>query len=194
MGDIGCFSFYPTKNLGAIGDAGAVVTSDEKIATRIKELRQYGWDNQRSSREPGINSRIDEIQAAVLNVKIKKLDTNNIRRREIANLYNKKLSGLDIQLPNERNNTSHVYHLYVAKVNNRDEFMSFLEQQNINLGIHYPNAVHQNKGYLKKINTQETTLSNTEKLIKNIVSLPMYPELIDEEVDLVISAIKKFLK
>lgn len=192
IGIIGCFSFYPTKNLGAIGDGGMVITSDKKIAERIKRLRQYGWDDNRLTEEAGLNSRLDEMQAAILNVKLKKLDEDNARRRAIAKIYNEGLTGLPITLPAERPCTSQVYHLYVIACMDRDKLKINLAENGIFAGIHYPVAVHCQDGYISKCILPGSGLPATEGLIKNVLSLPMYPEINTSDVQYVIEALKKF--
>jgi len=185
IGDAGCFSFYPTKNLGAIGDGGMVVTKDAKLAQRIRRLGQYGWDERRMTEEPGLNSRLDEIQAAILNVKLKSLDKDNAKRKEIARTYNKMLSDLQITPPTERPNCSHVYHLYVVACENRDNLKRQLAENEIFTGIHYPIPGHQHPGYDKKCVFSRADLSVTEQVVRTILSLPMYPEISPKQLKLI---------
>lgn len=177
IGDLGCFSFYPTKNLGAIGDGGGVITDNKDIADRIKKLRQYGWDEQRISQEPGVVSRLDEIQAAILRVKLKYLDADNQKRKSIASLYNSALSQSSLILPKKRNDVEHVYHLYVVRSKNRGEVKSKLNKFDIEPGIHYEYPVHKHPGFINKIRIGKKGLETTEKIVKEILTLPIYPEL-----------------
>jgi dTDP-4-amino-4,6-dideoxygalactose transaminase len=194
LGTLGCFSFYPTKNLGAIGDGGMVVTNDKKLFERIQRLRQYGWDQNRETYEPGLNSRLDEIQASILNVKLKKLDADNKRRREIADLYSNNLQNLPITLPRVRLNTEHAFHLYVIQAENRDALKEHLSQENIHTGIHYLTPGHQHLGYKQRCKFEDSKMAVTDSLCKNILSLPMYPELTNDHIVQIIHSIKKFYK
>lgn len=151
MGDAGCFSFYPTKNLGAIGDAGIVVTDNLELADRVRRLGQYGWNETRDTIEPGINSRLDELQAAILNVKLKNLDADNERRKNVAAIYEEMLSNTQISRPMERPNANHVYHLYVISCSNRDILKKNLEDNGVLAGIHYQVPGHLHQGYNKKM-------------------------------------------
>lgn len=191
LGDAGCFSFYPTKNLGAIGDGGMVVTRNAKLAQRIRRLRQYGWDEKRTTDEPGLNSRLDEIQAAILSVKLKSLDEDNALRRGIAKLYNEGLAGLPIALPNELPDTTHVYHLYVIACQERDRLKKRLAENGIFAGVHYPVPGHRHGGYGGNPTVSVKELPNTETLRAKIVSLPMYPELSTFTVNEIISLTKR---
>jgi len=189
-GDIGCFSFYPTKNLGAIGDAGAVVTNNMEIANRLREIRQYGWKERYISIREGINSRLDEIQAAVLRVKLKYLSMDNNRRKEIAAIYNKNLENLNhIIVPKLRTGNKHVYHQYVILSEHRDTIRRELEEDGIFCGIHYPKPVHLQSIYHKS-SYNILDLNVTEQFSGQILSLPMYPELNLEEAKEVTARIK----
>jgi len=191
IGDIGCFSFYPTKNLGAIGDGGMVVTSNTNIYNRIIRLRQYGWDFQRNTIESGINSRLDELQAAILNVKLNYLNEDNEKRRIIALFYSNELKNIDyIELPKERESSKHVYHLYVIKIKNRSYFKNKLEEKKIFAGIHYLHPPHQQNGYKDKLVISKDGLNYTESIIDEILSLPMYPELTINQASEVVSILK----
>ena len=189
-GDLSCFSFYPTKNLGAIGDGGMVLTKDDFLAERCFELREYGWKERYSSSTLGWNTRLDEIQAAVLRVKLKYLDIDNKKRIRIAQMYKELLADSDIQLPKERKESSHVYHLFVIQSDNRDSLMEYLHQKDIFVNIHYPLPVHLQPFYQSILEKKE--LKITESISKKILSLPIYPELLDEEVEEVSSAVKNF--
>lgn len=176
IGHVGCFSFYPTKNLGAIGDGGGVITNDSLFAERIRKMRQYGWDNNRISQIPGVVSRLDELQAAVLRVKLRYLDADNKKREEIANQYADLLSISSLSIPKVRNNCKHVYHLYVVRSKKRDIYKSILANNGIEAGIHYEYPVHMHPGYIDLIKVSLESLSVTEKIIKEVLTLPIYPE------------------
>ena len=141
FGEISCFSCYPTKNLGAIGDAGLITTNNIDLANKIRMLREYGWF-ERISRYAGRNSRLDELQAAVLRVKLKYLDADNEKRRKLAKYYSDKLSELPIQLPIIRTGVESVFHLFVVQVENRQGLLAFLKKEGILAGIHYPLPIH----------------------------------------------------
>lgn len=190
IGDIGCFSFYPTKNLGALGDGGMVVTNNEKFAEKAKLLREYGWSERYVSHFAGWNSRLDEIQAAILRVKLKHLDEDNSKRVCIAELYSKELEMCDIILPKQRKDSAHVYHLYVIRSERRDILLGFLKEKGIGVLIHYPVPVHLQPAYRSLHGCDK--MPETEKSSKEIVSLPMYPELSLEEIKTVINSIKAF--
>ena len=194
IGDAGCFSFYPTKNLGAIGDGGMVVTRNAKLAQRIRRLRQYGWDEKRTTEEPGFNSRLGEIQAAILNVKLKSLDEANGRRREIAQMYNEGLATLPIVLPKERPDAMHVYHLYVIACEGRDQLKKSLAENEILTGVHYPTPGHLHTGYDCRCELPSGGLPVTESVLCMILSLPMYPEMTPVQVTRVTKAVVQFLK
>lgn len=183
IGDVGCFSFYPSKNLGGMGDAGIVTTNNTELEEKIRRLRQYGWDKNRLTEKVGFNSRLDEIQAAILNIKLKYLDEKNKRRREIANLYNKILSHRQIKIPNEHQDVKHVYNLYVINTAYRDEIRKKLYQNEIITGIHYPRPVHYHKGYSEICVKLPNKLKITESIVSNILSLPIYPGLKNIEVE-----------
>ncbi len=185
MGDAGCFSFYPTKNLGAIGDGGMVVTGNAKLAQRIRRLAQYGWDENRATVEPGFNSRLDEIQAAILNVKLKSLDSDNTRRRTVAKAYDAILSTVQIVKPKERSDTNHVYHLYVISCNKRDALKINLQECGVLTGIHYPVPAHRHHGYEKKCVLPVAGLPVTDYAVGVILSLPMYPEISSMQLEVI---------
>jgi dTDP-4-amino-4,6-dideoxygalactose transaminase len=192
LGDLGCFSFYPTKNLGAIGDGGMLVTQRPEIAERVRRLRQYGWDDTRATVEPGLNSRLDEVQAAILNVKLQHLDADNSRRRAIAKTYSEALGGLRMQLPAERPETEHVFHLYVLKLSDREKLKSHLASHGVLAGVHYPVPAHRHGGYTEKCVLRAGPLAVTDQLSATVLSLPMYPELTVDEVNQVVRAVKSF--
>jgi dTDP-4-amino-4,6-dideoxygalactose transaminase len=191
-GDASCFSFYPTKNLGAIGDGGLVATNDPQIAENLNLLRQYGWRERYVSEVAGWNTRLDELQAAILRVKLRYLDEDNARRRALAAIYDEQLAGV-VTLPIELENTRHVYHLYVIRHPQRDALMSYLRERGIGTAIHYPVPIHLQPAYRGRLG-DAGSLSETEKAAREIVSLPMYPELSAEEVQMVTQAIREFAK
>lgn len=190
IGVIGCFSFYPTKNLGAIGDGGMLVTNHDDIAEKIKLLREYGWKDRNNSEVISTTSRLDEIQAAILRVKLKYLDVDNEKRRKIANIYTSTLNHSVIKLPKEMDNTYCVYHQYVISVNNRDELRAVLYENNIDTAIHYPIPVHLQKAY---INTglRPLNLTSTEEQSSKILSLPMFPEMKESDATTIAEIINK---
>ena len=190
FGIFGCFSFYPTKNLGAIGDGGAIVTSDVELYRKCVALRQYGWNSDRTSILNSTVSRLDEIQAAILRVKLKYLDSNNQRRIEIAQQYRSSLNIETFIMPPESNQAKHVFHLFVIRINNRDKFICELEKSGIFPGIHYPKPVHMHPAFQKFYSKDRMLLKNTEILSEKILSLPMYPGLTEVEVSRVIEGIK----
>ena len=174
IGDVGCYSCYPTKNLGAIGDGGLITTNNQDLAERMRMIREYGW-KERISTIKGRNSRLDEIQAAVLNVKLDNLDHDNERRANIAKVYDQLNSKL-FQTPVRRDGCSHVFHLYVCKTKHRDELISFLNKNDIYPGIHYSKPIHLQPAYLGTIELG-SSMTVTETICDEIISLPMYPEL-----------------
>ena len=190
IGDVGCFSCYPTKNLGAIGDAGIVTTNNNELADKIKMIREYGWKN-RISILYGRNSRLDEIQAAILRIKLKYLDDDNNKRIKIAKHYFNKISKKNIQLPIIRKDTHAVFHLFVIQIDNRDNFKNYLEEKNIQTGIHYPIPVHKQPAFNNKLKTSND-MSITDKLSCRVISLPMFPELNIDKVNKVCETINKY--
>ena len=185
--DAAAFSFYPTKNLAAIGDGGAVVTGDEHIATQLRELRQYGWKQRYISDTTGMNSRLDELQAAILRVKLRTLSQNNQRRRELAAIYSKGLAGTPFITPVTRPGATHVFHQYVIRARNRDALLATLTQRGIPAAIHYPQPVHTQPAYAGRI--PHGDLSATEQACREILSLPLHPHLGEEAVRHVITTL-----
>ena len=192
IGDFGCFSFYPTKNLGALGDAGAIVTDNAELAVAAREIREYGWRDRYVSAVPGINTRLDPIQAAVLNVKLDALAQGNARRQAIAARYDAGLAGLPLTLPTRRGDASHVFHQYVIRTAKRDRLREHLRQTAIGTGIHYPLPVHLHPAYRGRVPVGPTGLCHSEKVARDILSLPMYPQLSDAATDRVITEIRRF--
>jgi dTDP-4-amino-4,6-dideoxygalactose transaminase len=192
FGDFGCFSFYPTKNLGALGDAGAVVTNDRELAVAAREIREYGWRDRYVSAVPGINTRLDPVQAAILNVKLDALGDDNARRRSIADRYDAGLAGLPLKLPRRSNAATHVFHQYVIRTANRDRLREHLRRTGIGTGIHYPLPVHLHPAYRGRIAAGPSGLCASEKAAREILSLPVYPQLADEAVERVVVEIRRF--
>jgi dTDP-4-amino-4,6-dideoxygalactose transaminase len=191
FGDMACFSFYPTKNLGAIGDGGMVVTRDPELADRARLLREYGWAERNVSGMPGWNSRLDEVQAALLRVKLRNLDEQNGKRRRLAQYYGEALGGTDLILPASVRDTEHVFHLYVVRSGCRDRLMSFLRDRGIGTLVHYPVPVHLQPAYLERIECP-SGLEETERAAREVLSLPMYPELTETEAGQVVEAFLAF--
>jgi dTDP-4-amino-4,6-dideoxygalactose transaminase len=185
IGHVGAYSFYPTKNLSALGDGGAIVTNDPELHDRINMLRQYGWRERYISEIAGMNSRLDELQAAVLQVKLKYIQEDNSRRRTIANQYKEKLSATSLALPKEKDGFYHVFHQYVVRSSQRDSLKNYLVQRNISTSILYPQPVHLQAGYAPLITKGTGELLVTEKVCGDLLCLPIYPELTNEEVSYV---------
>ena len=190
FGRISAFSFYPTKNLGALGDGGAVLTNSRRIYGKLHALRQYGWEERNISTMHGINSRLDEIQAAVLRVKLNYLDEDNSRRGEIASAYNEGLKESDLVLPVISEGCRHVFHQYVIRVEGRDELMGYLKGHSIGSAIHYPVPVHKQPAFLMDATFNSSGLEITENYCNRIVSLPMFPQLTSPQVERVIQALR----
>jgi dTDP-4-amino-4,6-dideoxygalactose transaminase len=190
-GDIACFSFYPTKNLGAIGDGGAVVTSDPALAERARLLREYGWAERYISHIPGWNSRLDELQAAILRVKLRYLDSDNAARARLAACYTDALAGLNVTVPTTGANRTHVYHLYVIRSPHRDQLQACLKERGVGALVHYPLPVHQQPAYQNRLRGSDA-LPETERAAREVLSLPIYPELSETELQVVVEAITLF--
>jgi len=186
-GDLATFSFYPTKNLGAIGDGGIVVTNDPQLAERARAFREYGWSERYVSATPGTNSRLDELQAGVLRVKLAHLARDNERRRELAAFYDRALAGTDLVLPAVRPNASHVYHLYVVRSRARNALQQALEARGIGSLVHYPVPVHLQPAYRSRL--RHADMRHTERAAASVLSLPMYPELSDDDAQYVAEAV-----
>jgi len=190
LGDIGCFSFYFTKNLGAYGEGGMITTSDQDIAKRCQMLRNHGQDAKYYHSMFGINSRLDELQAAVLKVKLPHLDEWIQKRRNIAHAYTTHLPS-SIVGPKEMASVKHVYHLYVVRTPNRDDLRAWLETKGIGTGMHYPVPIHLQKVW-RQYGGENYSLPVTEKITREILSLPIYPELSTEEIEYICDCIWEF--
>jgi dTDP-4-amino-4,6-dideoxygalactose transaminase len=192
IGHLGCFSFYPAKNLGAYGDAGAIVTDDGSLAERLRMMRDYGRGDKYHHDFVGINSRLDELQAAILRVKLRHLDSWIEKRRVLAEKYAAELEGLALTIPYEKDYAQHAYHLYVIRSKERQAIRSMLEQRNIATLIHYPIPVHKQKAYCEAFGNYR--LPETEHACDQILSLPMYPYLIDTDIQYIAQAIRDCFK
>ena len=190
FGNVSCFSLYPTKNLGAIGDGGIITTNNLTIFNKCRLLRQYGWNKKHISDSKGWNSRLDEIQAAILRIKLKKLDSDNKKRIKIAKFYNYKLKSLPIILPKVNLKFYNVFHLYVIRVKQRDKLKNFLMKNGVKVNIHYRVPVHKQLIYKKF--AKKNKLEITEKISKEILSLPIYPELNTRQTSKIVNLIKKY--
>lgn len=182
FGDFGAFSFYPTKNLGALGDGGALSTNHSELAKKARELRQYGWRERYISSSHGLNTRLDELQAAVLRVKLRHLDAENQRRRAIAARYGELLIASNVVLPSTAARVEHVFHQYVVRCSARDTLKAMLKQNSVETAILYPMPVHLQPGYRRTVTLGPGGVPVTEKTCGEILSLPLYPELAEEDV------------
>jgi dTDP-4-amino-4,6-dideoxygalactose transaminase len=190
FGRVGVFSCYPTKNLGAIGDAGVVVTSDPVIAQQLREYREYGWRERYNSSTHGMNHRLDELQAAILRVRLRHLDADNQRRRELAAQYSNALRDLPIGLPTVHAKCEAVFHLYVITSLERDRLRTSLAGLGIGCLVHYPFAVHQQQAYAQRVRCVGK-LAVTERAAASVLSLPLFPEMTDEQQERVISSLRE---
>lgn len=191
FGDMACFSFYPTKNLGALGDGGMVVTNNADLAEKARLLREYGWKERNVSSLRGWNTRLDELQAAVLRIKLRILDSQNNKRKHLAQLYREALRGVELVLPVPAGETEHVYHLYVIRSNKRDDLKRFLNSRDVGALIHYPVPIHLQPAYRDRTDVQGG-MTETERATGEILSLPMYPELTVSEVNIVAGTVRAF--
>ncbi len=192
FGDAGCFSFYPGKNLGAYGDGGMIVTKDANVAEKLRILRNCGQSEKYKHVLVGFNRRLDNLQAAVLRVKLPHLESWNEARRNAARLYNEFLrDAANIVTPREGEDRTHVYHLYVIQHPNRDQLLMHLREQGISAGLHYPTPVHLQPCY-RSLNVPRGSLPVTESLASRVISLPMYPELTREQIEFVCDHVQQF--
>lgn len=191
FGALGCFSFYPTKNLGAYGDGGAVVTDDKNLAERVRLLRCYGEKQKYHHLLKGTNSRLDELQAAILRVKLRFLDQWNETRRKRARAYDTLLSSLPVIRPIEREHAHHIYHLYVVRTRKRDRLQGFLKERGIETLIHYPVPIHLQKAY-QELGYRRGDLPWTECCSREILSLPFFPEMTEAEMEEVAEGMHSF--
>lgn len=189
LGDASGFSFYPGKNLGCMGDGGAVTTNDEELFNKIKAIANYGSDRKYHHIYKGVNSRLDEIQAAVLDVKLKHLDSDNNKRREISKYYRENIKNSKIILPDTYDEKSHVWHIFAVKTQNRDEFQKYLTEKGIQTIIHYPTPPHKQGAY-KEWNNLSFPI--TEEIHNTILSLPISPVMTDSEIEKVVEVVNEY--
>jgi len=191
--DISAYSCYPTKNLGGTGDGGVILCRSKEFAEKIKSLRQYGWNEARESIIPGFNSRLDELQAAILRVKLQNLVNDNAKRKAIALRYSEAFKDLPITLPSFNDNELHAMHLYVIEYDRRKELMQYLRSHQIGASLHYPLAVHQHAAYAHRIRGWEN-LPVTDQFYQKNLTLPMYPELSNDAVKHIISTVQNWFR
>ncbi len=191
FGDIGCFSFYPTKNLGAFGDAGAILTSNKELRDKIAMLRNYGSKVKYHFEEVGLNSRLDELQAGLLRVRLRYLEEMAKERERIADYYTKNIKNDKIIKPEIQEGATSVWHQYVVRTDERDRFEEYLKENEIITTIHYPIPPHLSKAY-EYLNIKEGSFPLTEKYAKEMLSLPIYNGMTDEEVKYVVEVINKY--
>lgn len=192
IGNIGCLSFFPTKNLGAYGDGGMVVTNDDTLAERMRMLRTHGWKKKYYSEEVGYNSRLDALQAAILQVKFPYVDGWNQKRRAIAHRYSEQLAPLGVVVPIECDWGKHVYHLYIIRSSQRGEFQTFLKQRGIATEVYYPLPPHLSTPCCK-LGYKEGDFPHAERASRETLALPLYPELTQAQQDEVIAAVREFV-
>jgi dTDP-4-amino-4,6-dideoxygalactose transaminase len=193
LGDLAAFSFYFSKNLGAFGEGGGVTTDEEEYDRVVRRLREHGQNGKYYHELVGFNSRLDELQAAVLRCKLKFLDEWNKKRREIAYFYNEALKDLPVITPAEAKDVFHVYHLYVIRSEKRDELFEHLKRNGIGCGMHYPVPIHLQKA-MKGNGYRKGDLPVTEKIAGEVLSLPMYPHLSEEDAGRVVETVRNFYK
>jgi dTDP-4-amino-4,6-dideoxygalactose transaminase len=186
-----CFSLYPTKNLGALGDGGVMATRDAALAEAIAALRQYGWKTHYVSEAVGVNSRLDELQAAILRVKLLHLDVQNARRQSIAAAYDAVIAGGPLTAPARRQDATHVFHQYVVRSSDRAKLQAELRSQGIATGIHYPVPVHLQPAYEGRVAVGPAACRETTIASQQVFSLPMFPQLTDTQVDMVAACLRR---
>lgn len=191
FGDIGCFSFYPSKNLGAFGDAGAITTNDDKIAEDVRVFRNYGSEKRYYNKVVGANSRLDELQAGLLRVRLAHLDELAEEKRKICERYLSELKNDKFELPRIRNGVTHIWHQFVIKSDYRDELIQYLDERNIGTIIHYPIPPHLSEAY-QYLGLKEGMLPITENYAKTVLSIPLYNGMTTEEQDYVIEVMNSF--
>ena len=191
FGDIGCFSFYPSKNLGAFGDAGAIVTDDSDLAEKVRVFRNYGSEKRYYNRVVGTNSRLDEMQAGLLRVRLKHMNELEEEKRRISQRYLEELKSSEIMLPSIREKATHIWHQFVIRVQDRDELIKYLDEKGIGTIIHYPIPPHMSEAY-QYLNISQGTLPITEQYAKTVLSIPLYNGMTQEEQTRVIEAINSW--
>ncbi|HKF59092.1 MAG TPA: DegT/DnrJ/EryC1/StrS family aminotransferase [Blastocatellia bacterium] len=192
IGDAGCFSFYPSKNLGAFGDAGAVATDNDDLAAKLRQLRNYGERQRYFHQTKGVNSRLDEIQAAILSSKLPHLDTWNLRRRQIARFYDSEITNPVVSKPTEQSYGQHNYHLYVLRCSSRGDLQRHLADRGVSTLIHYPVPLHLQEAYAD-LGLGPGAYGVSEQLAHEVLSLPIFPELTDDEVRHVADGVNSFV-
>jgi dTDP-4-amino-4,6-dideoxygalactose transaminase len=193
FGSAAAFSFYPTKNLGALGDAGAVVSSDAALAERVRRLREYGWRERYVSEAAGTNSRLDEVQAAILSVKLRHLEAENATRRRCAEIYQDRLADTGLGLPAVRPGARHVWHQYVVRCDRRDQLRKALQEEGIGTLVHYPVPIHQQPAYRGRLASDPSGLTHSEAAAREVLSLPMHGHLTESDAERVAAAIRRSL-
>ena len=193
VSEITCFSFYPGKNLGAYGEGGAVVTNNEEVAEKIKMLRSHGEAAKHNHQIIGDNCRLEGLQGAFLNIKLKHLGEWTEKRRKNAEIYNKLLKGASVITPKEEEYAKHVYHLYVIMAEKRGEMIQFLNDKGVSTGIHYPTPIHLQPAY-EHLGLKEGSFKVAENFTKKIISLPMFAELTGEQINYVVKKIEEFCR
>lgn len=191
FGDIGCFSFYPSKNLGAFGDGGAIITNDDLLADDVRVFRNYGSEKRYYNKVVGANSRLDELQAGLLRVRLKHLDELNGERERLCNRYLTEIQNDKITLPKTRDGASHVWHQFVIKTEYRKNLIAYLDRKNIGTIIHYPIPPHLSEAY-QYLGLKRGVLSITEKYADTVLSIPLYNGMTEEEQDYIIRSINEF--
>ncbi|MFA7676119.1 MAG: DegT/DnrJ/EryC1/StrS family aminotransferase [Candidatus Shapirobacteria bacterium] len=194
IGDAGCFSFFPSKNLGAMGDGGMITTNNKKIAEKIRLLKNHGSSpkNKYKNLVLGINSRLDSLQAGILNIKLKYLEKQNVERKKIADYYSQNLKETQqVQVPFIGKNTTHIFHQYTIKADKRDKLKKYLENHGVSTMVYYPLPLHIQPA-LKYLKYKKGDFLNTEEVSKKVLSLPIYPELPKKDQDFIIEKMKKF--
>jgi dTDP-4-amino-4,6-dideoxygalactose transaminase len=192
IGTVGCFSFYPSKNLGAIGDGGAIVTNDEALAARARRIANYGANGKYEHVEKGLNARLDTVQAGVLTIKLRHLSEWNRRRADHAGMYDALLADVDsVQTPFTSADSTHIYHLYTLRAERRDELRRYLTDRGIETGIHYPIPIHQQPAY-RELGYQLGDCPVAVRLSREVLSLPMFPELTREQIHYVCESVRRF--
>ncbi len=191
FGDIGCFSFYPSKNIGAFGDGGAIVTDDEEVAKEMRVYRNYGSEKRYYNKVVGTNSRLDEIQAALLKVRLKHAVQMNEEKQAVAAEYDKRISNPEIVLPRVREGADHIYHQYVIRCKKRDELIAYLKEKGISTIIHYPIPPHLSQAY-EYLGFKKGDLPVTEACADEVLSIPMFNGITEEEIGYVVDALNDF--
>jgi dTDP-4-amino-4,6-dideoxygalactose transaminase len=191
LGDIECLSFFPTKNLGAYGDGGMAVTNDPALAERMRKLRTHGWKKKYFSEELGYNSRLDALQAAILQVKLPHVDEWNDKRRELADVYTERLASLKVNVPVERAWGKHVYHLFIIRTPRRDDLQAFLKKEGVASEVYYPLPLHLAQP-CQELGFKEGDFPEAERASRETLALPLYPELKEDQQERVIASVGKF--